>query len=158
MRSDDDTRARMRRKYVEIRRLRAAPPGPPPTAALRALAAEFPGALRELDAMPLDAIDRRIAELDAGEPAWLAPLDRFHRRLAGALAVKRWIGAREGEVDAAALERELAGDPEALAWRDELDRIAAPPGGRLVGVVVDRVARELALDDDVVRAALGGRG
>lgn len=156
MRPEEDARARVRRKYLEIRRLRAAPPGPRPTDALRALAAEFPGSLRELDAIPLESVERRLAELDAGEPPWLAPLDLFHRRLGAALRIRRWVRARAGAPVVAAFAEAFADDRDALPWADELERLASPPEGRTVALVVERVARELALSPADVRAALGG--
>ena len=67
--------------------------------AMRALASEFPGALREIDEIPLDEIDRRIAHLGgllARRPTgpqeqegsgqiegWEAAHHRFHTLLRG---------------------------------------------------------------------------
>jgi hypothetical protein len=75
---------RLLHKYLEIARLRRNVSAEPPTQAMRALAAEFPGALRELDQVPQAVLEARIAELEqvargATPPAaWMLALVRFH--------------------------------------------------------------------------------
>src|SRR5215469_12838792 len=65
------------------------------------LAAQYPGALRELDELELDEIGRRIAALDrvaTGErevEAWMAATARFHILARGALSAKRWLAGRK---------------------------------------------------------------
>lgn len=79
--------------------------------ALRALSREFPGALRELDRMPLDEIERRARALEAasrtrcGEP-WMQWLVAYHALVRAALFIKSQRledqGASEEEVARAA--------------------------------------------------------
>ncbi|MBS2018440.1 MAG: hypothetical protein JST00_36585, partial [Deltaproteobacteria bacterium] len=104
---------------------------PDPRVAMTRLAREFPGALRELDELPLGSIEQRIAELDGaiGDATriarWMRAMDAFHRHARGALAVKRWLAGRsitgttrdELARDLASLEH---GD-DARAWLDALD-------------------------------------
>jgi len=83
-----------------------------PPSALRELSREFPGALRELDTLPLDEIDRRVTALDrAGEGAapletWMTWMTAYHATMKAALLVKARVARRPG-LDAAAVE-ELA--------------------------------------------------
>ncbi|HMJ13259.1 MAG TPA: hypothetical protein VK524_17685, partial [Polyangiaceae bacterium] len=76
-------------------------------APLRRLAREFPGALRELDLLPLDEIDRRADALRAaaqtGETApWMEWLHEYHSRLRLALSVKRQLPGRRALDDGTA--------------------------------------------------------
>lgn len=150
-------------KYAEISRLRRTPSLE--RAAVRqrmvALAARFPGALRDLDHLTLDAIDARLVEITAaragGEaPRWMAAQLAYHRALRGALAVKRWLAAREPErVDDAtrdALLRDATLDEDARAWADRLAEIASPPSGRLAPLAIARVAAELGATEGEIRA------
>ncbi len=156
------------RKYALIRELRGsqAPgasrqaPGPEPatTAALRALAESFPGALRELDELPMQEIERRIAllehvhEHEHEREAWIDAALIFHPLLRGALVCKRWL-ARRREVDAdviAAFEREVT-DTDARVWRDSLHLLARPPRGRIIELVLARVAAALPCSKDEAR-------
>ena len=99
-------------KYEEMLRLRreqSAGAGGDPTLALRALARAFPGALRELDAIPLDELERRAVHLawvlsDAGaaEP-WVEPMFRYHEILRGELAERARGALRRGRPSIAAL-------------------------------------------------------
>ncbi len=74
-----------------------------PDAFYRALAARFPGALKELDRLPLEEIDRRVRELGrvlgGGEAsAWMIAVGAYHARLRELLAAKRrGEAACEGE-------------------------------------------------------------
>jgi hypothetical protein len=126
------------------------------------LAARYPGALREIDELPLDEIERRIAQLEQTmqgvlpvEP-WMRALARFHELARGALCAKRWLAGRK-HVDAG-IERAFAAELPSLAfpedagaWAGELDRIAAPPRGRVTDAVFARVARELGTSDQAAR-------
>jgi hypothetical protein len=118
------------------------------------LAARYPGALREIDDLPMEVIERRIAGLAAaiegtGEVApWMRASARFHVLARGALSAKRWLGGRK-HVDAA-VERSFASEvgslpfpDEARAWAGELGELASPPRGRLTDAVLARVGREL---------------
>jgi len=116
-------------KYQRLTALRARRDGdgePATRDELRALAAEFPGCLRELDTLGPDELARRTsacAAVAAGaalEP-WMAWIDGYHTLMRQALETR---GARRrGESPA-------AGDDFARA-------VLAPPGGRM-GVVILR--------------------
>lgn len=62
---------------------------------MRGLAREFPGALRELDALPLQEIERRAAlferaaERGVADEAWMEWMHRYHLTMRAALSVKR---------------------------------------------------------------------
>lgn len=176
---------RLLAKYEELRRLRvihhaacttgAAEPDPRP--ALARLAEEFPGALREIDRLPLATIEARITalrdvlgapdELDArGTPdelgvrespgsraalPWMHAQVTFHRVARAALAAKRCLaGAKAVTPDHRAAIGAAVLDAALVA--DDLDAIAAPPNGRLMAVVHARVARILGLDVAASRA------
>ncbi len=157
-------------KYEEMRRLRLedlAHPGGDPRRDMAVLAERFPGSLREIEELTLDAIDSRIAELSRylmGEEIdapWVAASARFHRLLRGALAAKKWLGARR-RVDSdlvSAFRASLQGGAkaeDAHAWVDDLDKVARPPGGRLSALVFDRLASELEISAGEARTRVLG--
>jgi hypothetical protein len=75
-------------------------------AELRAFAAAWPGALRELDTLPDDEIDRRLAACEAGDDApWLAWMARYHELMRTALAVRRGEPVEVDEAFARAVAR-----------------------------------------------------
>jgi hypothetical protein len=114
--------------------------------ALRALAREFPGSLRELDTVTLEEIERRERELRAaseggpGEP-WMAWMVAYHRTMRAALFVKARLarsGNEPGEIAAlAALANRTLGLP---IDEDFVRAVGRPPGGRLNRVVFERLA------------------
>ncbi|HEY4184260.1 MAG TPA: hypothetical protein VGP07_04290 [Polyangia bacterium] len=110
-------------------------------AALRALAAEFPGALRELDLLGLAELDRRVATLVAPPAAeaepWLSWIVAYHALMREALSLKRQPEQRAPLAD------------DAFA-RD----VARPPGGRLSLVVLRAVARRFDVDPRAVADTL----
>lgn len=152
--------AELRTKYEEMLRLREAhaagdPSDADPRRAMAALAAQFPGALREIDELPMEEIRARIDALRAAEnggaaPAWMGATALFHSLTRGALCAKRWLAGRK-VIDAStrdAFEREasrLCYAEEARAWSSELHRIAAPPQGRVTELVYERIAAALAV-------------
>jgi hypothetical protein len=159
MRVTREARAALEAKYREMLRLRAAVEGgdaqrdrdsDDEAAARRALAARFPGALRELDELPTEEIRARVAALASDvEPEWAFAVWRYHELTRAALAAKRWLaGARNASANA------NAGEPpdDALLFRDDLARIARPPHGRLSVLVFERLARELSLTPAEARA------
>jgi hypothetical protein len=155
-----DSLAALRAKYEEMRSLRKGDPRNPPSgrAALRqqlaALAARFPGALREIDTLPLDEIDRRIEALELAErdptraAAWMHAMARFHALMRGALFVKRSLSG-DAEPD--------RWPDEALVWQDEHARIRRPPEGRLLELVYERLGRELGTTPRGAKAIVFGK-
>ncbi len=111
--SIEDAARLMLEKYVELSALRRhARDGtlPEPRPRMRALAARFPGALRELDAMTDDELAARVQALRAADvtlcpPPWLEPVARYHAALSRVLS----RGGRGGRPSARAL-REVAGE------------------------------------------------
>lgn len=119
-------------KYEEILRLRrahqaAAGAETTPRDALRALSHEFPGSLRELDRLPLEEIEARLRALRSGH--------------AGPL------------LHAIAHYHERL--REALAQQRRTQ--ARTTGQRLSRRVLSEVARDVHLDEEVLRTALGLR-
>ena len=175
---DREELAALREKYREMQRLRSAQDVDvaagrkytPSRDELRALARAFPGALAEIDRIPPSLLARRQQELDAlldreplparaAWPTWVRGWLGVHRGLRGALSIKAWLAGRR-EIDAAtraALEEALPSLPfaeEARAWLDALPDVASPPAGRLVDLVFSRVARDLAIEANGLRALL----
>src|SRR5689334_13660305 len=92
-----DPWAALLRKYetlAALRRDKAKSGVNAPRAVFRALAREFPGALRELDTLPLDEIDRRAHELSqvvsgtADPSPWMAWMHAYHATMRAALFLK----------------------------------------------------------------------
>ena len=93
-------------KYERMRALRGrlgrGTPAPAERAQLRSLAADFPGALRELDTLSTAEIDHRltvaqVAARGEGAPAWLLWTAVYHTLMKRALASRRGAPATEGE-------------------------------------------------------------
>jgi hypothetical protein len=158
----------LRDKYQTLRALRLQTHEVAPRAELAALAARFPGALRELDRLPLDVIEARLGAIDAvvrgaAEPqSWMRLQVAYHGFMRAALRIRRLLAAAEARagqdaitylarigytpaLDEPALERF---DDEALAT------IAKPPRGRLNPWVIAQVARDHGVHQDLVIAAL----
>ena len=137
---------------------------PDPRAAMADLARTYPGALRELDELPLALIRARIDELGAAEmdarsvAPWMVAQSRFHALARGALAVKRWLAGRaftpaiDGSFASALATLPFARDAE--LWTNDLAAIASPPRGRLMDLVYVRLAGELGTDVTSARAAV----
>jgi hypothetical protein len=137
---------------------------PDPRTAMADLARLYPGALREIDELPLDVIRARIDDLSAAEhdrsrvAAWMNAHATFHRLARGALAVKRWLAGRPltpelSRTFGTALAT-MPGSEDARSWAGDLAAIARPPRGRVMELVYVRLARELALDVSEARAAV----
>ena len=140
---------------------------PNPRRAMAALAEEFPGALRELDTLPLDEIERRIQSLgraeeepSASEP-WMHAQMLFHRYARGAVVTKRWLAGRKDitpaikQAFARAIERLPRGEDAGL-FAGELEHVAHPPRGRVMDLVHAKVARAMDIADTEVRALVFG--
>jgi hypothetical protein len=121
-------------KYQRMLALRHSLTGPPDAATraqLKQLARDFPGALRELDTLPTDEIERRLAALAGGsDEPWVRWMARFHTLMKAALHIK----VRDGEPAQLAAD---AGVDEAFARA-----VKSPSHGRLMVVVFERIAAE----------------
>lgn len=161
--------AALRGKYEEMLRLRlqadAGVPGDP-RRAMAALASEFPGALREIDDLPLDAIRERLRalrEAESGGPiaTWMTATYLFHALTRGALCAKRWLGGRKSiDVSTLAAFDDAANafcwSDDARTWRDDLGRLASPPRGRVTELVYRRVGQTLGISPEGVRLLVFG--
>ena len=142
-----DELRRLARKYDALAALRRARAGGAPAAeaaALKTLARAFPGCLNELDTLPLEAIEARasaLVEAATGGPVepWMEWMSGYHALMRAALRIKPRVGRGEALDDdrAEALAREAScADVDAAFVR----AVADPPGGRLVAVVLARLA------------------
>lgn len=113
-------------KYEEMLRLRRSSAGEDaPRDALRALSAEFPGALRELDRLSVEEIEARLIALRSGTPGpVLEAVALYHRRLREALTSHRNSALRS-------------------------------PGKRLSKTILADVAKEADIDERALREGLG---
>lgn len=125
------------------------------------LAEEYPGALREIDTLPIDVIRERIALLERTEDdvesaaPWMSAQIYFHRVSRGALIAKRWLRGRKAITRELRLEfAEVASslDADALLVADDLEHVALPPNGRLTTFVYRKVAGLLGRHEAEVRA------
>jgi hypothetical protein len=99
---------------------------------LRHLAAEFPGALRELDSLPTEELEARLLAVEGGatEP-WMEWMDAYHTLMRVALECKRALAA--GNAAPTGLTAEF------------VQKVADPRAGRLNALVFDELARRFAL-------------
>jgi hypothetical protein len=155
----EEARAALARKYralVDLRQRRDAGGDAAGGGTLRALAAEFPGCLRELDTLGLPELQRR-ADLCARaaearpepEDPWMAWIAAYHALMRGALRV-RDERIRAPGIDTAALAVAAtagAGTPLDVAF---VEAVLSPPAGR-IGIVV---LRALAVRFDVPAATI----
>jgi hypothetical protein len=165
-----DTLRALRDKYLEIKRLRVeheAGGAADPRREMAALAQRFPGALRELDELPMPEIEQRLAQLDAvveraaEVPEWARLQISYHGLLRVALRIKR-VAQGRALADADRVLAELrewyepAADEPALASLDRaaVAEILEPPGGRLNPWVFARVAALHGVEPDRVHRAL----
>jgi len=168
--ADADMLRALRDKYREIKRLRdehAAGLAGDPRQEMAELARRFPGALRELDELPMPDIEQRLAAIEAAlqpggaPPPWARLQIGYHGWMRAVLRIKRIARGRGGEHAAAVLAslqteyRPDVGEPP-LACIDLTVVVAVlePSEGRLNPWVYARVAAELGVDPDSVRRAL----
>lgn len=148
-------------KYVEIKRLREEESAIDPARAMRALSAAFPGALRELDSLPIEIIDSRIASLERAIESdspelWMRALDRYHAWLRLALQMRREVPERTVGSARAWLTR--CQDEPAMRVDDALlQALLFPPRGRLNRVVLAHVAADLDTTSAWLESLLSGR-
>jgi len=135
------------REILRLRRLDVAGETADPRSAMRALAMEFPSALRELDRLPMATIAARVSELErvvrgeAPEPDWVPLQLAVHDWLRLGLRVKAAAGLRRDRERALEAVREAQVAAALGVNEDDVDVLVAPPGGRLVAWVHARVAR-----------------
>lgn len=161
LRSDLAALARKYRWIIELRleqhlgsRASASPP-------LRQLAEEFPGALRELDVLPLPTIEARIAELERAlelqriEP-WMEWMHQFHTLMRVALAAKRRLeGLRfVDDTRAAEIADEVAAKLGCECDKNFVRAVASPPDGRLSRLVLAQIASRFEVELPLVQSAL----
>jgi hypothetical protein len=133
----------------------------PPRDCLRALAQRFPGALRELDELPLATIETRlfaivrVLELGSAPERWMILQSAYHGRLRAVLRIKQSLRCC-GPADDPLADYLQADDEPAATRFDQvaLRLIARPPGGRLNRWVFEQVAAEHGTTPDEVHAAL----
>jgi hypothetical protein len=158
--SEEELRA-LARKYEVLARMRRDRERDGSIAAraeLRALAREFPGALRELDTVPMDEIDRRTRALaDAAQgaaavEAWMIWMTAYHATMRAALFVKARIArslALSDSLSRAVAEKATAhlGQPIDETF---VRAVASPPRGRLNALVFDRLGQEFGVSPELM--------
>lgn len=158
-------------KYRVMRRMRAedaAGLALDPKPEMRALAARFPGALREIDEIPFERIEARIGALEAvlradmEVPSWARYAVDYHAWLRAALRIKRLCVGCATLADALARARTSyapADDEPSLDSIGEtgIAAIVRPEVGRLNPWVYARVAELHGVTPDDVRLALFAR-
>jgi hypothetical protein len=157
---------RLARKYRtlgELRRARARGEGIPERSVFRALAGEFPGALYELDRLPLDLIDERhqalVRAAEGGElELWMGWMQRYHALMRAALRIKpRTVRHRVVAIPSDRAEA-LARDATAHAGVDVdatfVRAVAHPPGGRIGSVVYARLSELSGVPPEAIREEL----
>lgn len=162
--------AALRCKYqtlLELRARYAADAAIAPRAELARLAAAFPGALRELDRLPLAKLEARLFALErvlegvAELESWMQLQWAYHGFMRAALRIRRGLRDRpDAMADALAELAAVAyvpGEDEPPLERfgvAELSELRRPQGGRLNPWVLLQVARDHEVTPEQVRAAL----
>ncbi len=161
----DPAIARIARKYralVALREAHARGEGVAARPTLRALAAEFPSALREIDRLPMDLLRARArgTEAAARDPArvepWMEWMAAWHALMAATLATRRALprGARPPEERVARLA-EAATERAGLRVDEAyVARVASPPGGRLSNLVLERLGEHFGVAPATLREGL----
>lgn len=119
---------------------------PAARAAFRPIADEFPGALRELQRVPLEELERRAealeraAEAGRAEP-WMEWMHSYHQLMRAALHIKRQLGGRAAvsDIEATALADQAGARAGVTVDIEFVRAVAAPPDGRLGVVVFERL-------------------
>lgn len=149
----------LRRKYAALAAWRAQKSRDgtePERAALRALAVEFPGALREIEVLSIETIESRLAALDRciahDEPAalWMRAMDGFHRWMRAALWVKRRARARDCVEDHTTLARDASRQFGLLIDSAWIQSVLTPHDGRVRPLVIAAVAVALGVETSLI--------
>jgi hypothetical protein len=153
--------ARKYRTLASLRRDRAAGKPIPAREVFRDLADEFPGALRELDTLPMAVITTRLAALEAcvagaESDAWMAIEHAHHAWMRAALMLKRRLRKKRvvSDADAVRMAREVSARVGLVVDAAFVREVAAPREGRLRIVVCERVASVCGVTVEEVRGAL----
>jgi hypothetical protein len=156
--------ARLLAKYRalgELRRARDRGEPIPERGVFRALAGEFPGALHELDNLPLDEIDRRIEAIGraagGGEAApWMAWMCAYHALMRAALYLKIRVGraAAISEEEAAGLAAKAGAHAGVEVNAAFVLAVKDPPGGRLNRVVMGALEARFGVGAGEMRQAM----
>ena len=146
-------------------------------ARMREVAAEFPGALRELEALSAAQLTRRREEVarrleqEGGEGAedslgWMEVTAAFHRLLKRVLVLKRFLGKRKGlsesqwqEVVEALVERSDLWDEGGSEWLravdvSQINGYLTPPERRVVNAVWRELSEELGASVETLQALM----
>ncbi len=146
-------------------------------ARMREVAAEFPGALRELEALNAAQLTRRREEVarrleqEGGEGAedslgWMEVTVAFHRLLKRVLVLKRFLGKRKGlsesqwqEVVEALVERSDLWDEGGSEWLravdvSQINGYLTPPERRVVNAVWRELSEELGASVETLQALM----
>ena len=152
------------RKYgtlAKLRRARARGGAVADRATLRALSREFPGALRELDTVPLAEIDRRRRALDSaarGGPVetWMTWMVDYHATMRAALVVKARVARSRSLSDelVTTLQREVLRRIGLEIEATFVTSVARPPQGRLNRAVFERLGQKFGVPADDIWDAL----
>ncbi len=149
------------RRLVALREARAARGELADRGDLAALARSFPGALRELDALPEEVLRARVEGLRAAragerhEP-WVAWLADYHSLMRATLSLKARLRARKDLDEPTALKESAAVSAQSgFDLGVEYARsVARPPRGRLGVVVFDALSRRHGVEPEVLWQAL----
>jgi hypothetical protein len=148
-----EPRAALARKYAALVELRQRRDGGGDAAgggALRALAGEFPGCLRELDTLGLPELERRAracADPACDEP-WMHWIAGYHALMRAAFAVRAEAGAPEELAARASRAAGLEVDQAFIA------SVLAPPHGRIGVVVLRALAARFGVPAPEIASAL----
>lgn len=154
--------ARKYRALVSLREAHARGDGVASRPALRALAEEFPSALREIDRAPMSLLVERLARVEAAavdaarvEP-WMEWFAAYHSLMAATLATRRALGRTSAVEPARALALAARATERAglTLDADYVRAVAAPPGGRLSTLVFERLGAHFAVAPEALRAGL----
>jgi hypothetical protein len=150
-----DARAALARKYatlVALRRRRDAGGDAAGGGALRALAAEFPGCLRELDTLGLPELERRAHacadDADADEP-WIAWIAAYHALMRAALAIRAPAGRDAATLVSVATQAAAVPIDEAF-----VASVLEPPEGRVAVVVLRALSARFGVPAATIAATL----
>lgn len=153
------------RRMLEMRRMHDTGVEQDPRAEMRALAQQFPGALREIDELPLDVIAQRVEQLsavvDGNAPplSWMAWMVEYHGHWRAALRIRR-MGLPRVDVAVALQQLQQAyvaahDEPPLTSFDAEtLAAVLKPANGRLNPWVLSRIAEAHGVEMSEVHAQL----